>query len=268
MPFESAMTTEELFDLLAEEARVMVREELAKGCTTADLVVLIADYDDRFATAFMEYLGLGPGDADEELSDGDCRIGCAITDRTVVDALVSSMPDLAGPLSLPVGDGEVMTVVISGGIAEVFHLFMEPRVEAVPDDPMSDVTLRADGLFDAWKDKLADMALKFLVEGKDLHEIVGLIFDLGHQQSREVVSSLMPDLDLEQVAPTGEAMIGCGMADRGAADLLASAASGLAEVIRQPVPQGAILTLVVASGHITAYHLFMTVLSGPDELLN
>lgn len=243
---------DELFELFAERARELVREDIAEGRTEADIIVIIADCDDQVAFDFMRSAIPTLGFNQPDRPGG---VLCATIGLEDVNLLNDAFPDQAKNLAAPVEAGDVLTVILTDGGATVYHLFMVQRDQDDSDDEIADASTRADELIEALKGDLVQEALIKLAEGKDAHEIVALIFDLDDRDSRAVASKIMPNLDLDSVAPEGASAFTFGMADVETVMMLAGESPGLEEALQKPLPPGSILVLVYTAGHVIAQPL-------------
>jgi len=252
MDIKTGIGADKLFELFAERARELVREDIAEGLTEADIVVIVADCDDQVAFDFMKSAIPSLGFDQPDRPGG---VLCATIGFKDIDLLNDAFPDQAKNLAAPVAAGDVLTVILTDGGAIVYHLFMVQREQDDSDDEIAEATTRADELIEALKGDLVQEALIKLAEGKDAHEIVALIFDLDDRDSRAVASKIMPDLDLDSVAPEGSSAFTFGVTDVEAVMLLASESPGLEEALQKPLHPGSILVLVYAAGHVIAQPL-------------
>lgn len=250
-----------IFDELAEKVRGLVREELAAGTKLPSIVVLIADMDDLPARQVVESLDCR-GDAvgaiavaKVDVGGRNRRVAGVLTDRMVIASVCACAPNIASAFSLPVPEGQVLTIVMSDGYVEVFHLHME--VGSSLDMAQEDVDAKAKKMFRENKQYLAKMVREEIDAGKISDELLCIIFDLSEETPRKVMAALVPDQDVDAMIPRGRHMIGCFVTDMKCLDRLCEVAPNFKEMVAMQRPSSSIFTMVLFGNNIVQFDLYV-----------
>jgi len=252
MDRQTGIDVDEMFQLYAKQARALAQEEMADGKATTDFIVLIADCTDPDALKLVKSLIPESFFGGMDLSELPGGTLCATLDREVIDFLIDTFPQWSKEFADPLDEGSVRTIVMAKGCASVFHLFMVPVLEEVADELDSEAAAKADRLFATHKWRLVRLALDALGRGREMEDIVAVLFNLDDPLSNGVFRMFRPGLELDASAPAG---VGCGMTDIATARRLAAEAPGFEEAFQLETPQGEIPVFVATAGHIIAYSI-------------
>jgi hypothetical protein len=270
MEKEEMRLTTLLFNELAERIRDLVREELAEGTNQNAIVALVADMDDPSARKVLESLDCREENEGrivlgslENVGGHNRRVACVLTDRMVIATVCTCAPKIATAFTQSVPEGQVLTIVIADGRIEVVHLKME--LEPSLDMTQEDIDTRISKMLEENKQYLVKMVREEIDSGRDINELLCVIFDLSEETPRKIMSALIPEMDLDAAISKGGHMVNCRVTHMGCLDRLDKIAPGFKEMVPAARPVGSIFTMVLFGDYITGTDLFMTDLKQAEE---